>query len=892
MTVITKLKLKNFKSFRRAEIPFAPGFTAIAGANASGKSNILDALLFSMGITSLKQLRASRLSELVNHDAKEGYAKVELYITDNNGRELEVTRIIDAQGKSIYKLDGKRKTLNEIQSLLLEIGVNPNGHNIVVQGDITRIIEMNAKQRRQIIEEVAGLSEFEEKKEEAIKKLEKVEQKVKDATIVLNEREAYLRQLEQERSNALKYNELVDESKRSKATILREEIKIIRKELEQAKKQMDSMQKEIDEKRKERDKLQEEERELEQKVEDATKKLIDASEQTYSGLGKEVEQKKADLGVLRERLSSRKESLAQKEKRKAELKEKQSGLSKEISEKTEELEAAKQELEGVKSLLLEVKKKIDTKSPRLAQKKEGAQKHEHIYITLGREVEKLKEQIHEVRMKKNGLEREAKSAQDSLAELEARKKRIEEKIAKKNEIEEKIAPLAKNDPAQRLISKEQDLEKAGHELHAVRARIESMEESLQTLARARSDCPTCESPLDEKKKEGILQKKKSELAKLRAKAHELGEKKENLSQEKHSLAAQERHLAELVHSLRAFEGLDEEMGAALEKISEKKERGDPKKIAELAREEKILLEKIDEAEKERLLAEKKLEEFRESEVNTEMNVLLEKLEELNAQKSEKEMLTTELRSEVERVLSHRSGEAQAESAQLEKDASELLLAMANLEKELGEKQKELAKAEAELDKQNRANRLLEEEKNRLVTKIKNISEKRDSLGRKIESLEKELNDTNLQQSRNDVRIVDLEEEHKEYASIKPLAEFVLNDLKKRIPEIEREIEKLGAINMKSLENFDSYKREVDDVRMKAQKLEEERRVVLEMIDKIEVKKFRVFMDCFEHVSGKFSQLYYNFFEGEGSLSLSDKENPLEGGLLIQAKYKEDTMKSI
>src|SRR3989338_7676303 len=95
------MKLKNFKSFRKADIPFAPGFTAIAGANASGKSNILDALLFAMGITSLRLLRASKLTELVNHDATEGYAKVELTIQDDAGNKIEITRMVDRSGKSI-----------------------------------------------------------------------------------------------------------------------------------------------------------------------------------------------------------------------------------------------------------------------------------------------------------------------------------------------------------------------------------------------------------------------------------------------------------------------------------------------------------------------------------------------------------------------------------------------------------------------------------------------------------------------------------------------------------------------------------------------------------------------------------------------------------------------
>ncbi len=131
--------------------------------------------------------------------------------------------------------------------------------------------------------------------------------------------------------------------------------------------------------------------------------------------------------------------------------------------------------------------------------------------------------------------------------------------------------------------------------------------------------------------------------------------------------------------------------------------------------------------------------------------------------------------------------------------------------------------------------------------------------------------------------------------LKKKSQSIEKDIQSKIEEKEnllKEIEKLGAINMKALENFESYKKEVEEVSLKAQKLEEERKAVLEMIDKIEVRKLNVFMECFEKIAKKFEELYYNFFEGEGKLELSDKINPLEGGLLIQAKYKQDKLKSI
>ena len=186
-------------------MPISKGFTAIVGSNGSGKSNILDALLFVLGITSLKTLRASKLTDLVNDECKESYAKVDLLLKDKE-TQYEISRMIDRQGKSVYRLDGKRTTLNEISSLLTDLGIDVTGHNIVAQGDVTRVIEMSAQERRSIIDNVAGLGEFDEKKDEAIKELDKVDSRIKEATIILNERTAFLLELEQEMNAAKEFS--------------------------------------------------------------------------------------------------------------------------------------------------------------------------------------------------------------------------------------------------------------------------------------------------------------------------------------------------------------------------------------------------------------------------------------------------------------------------------------------------------------------------------------------------------------------------------------------------------------------------------------------------------------------------------------------------------------
>ncbi len=892
LATIVNLRLKNFKSFRKAEIPFAQGFTAIAGPNASGKSNVVDALLFSMGITSLRLLRAAKLTELVNHDATEGYAKVELTIKDNSGREIGIVRMVDRTGKSVYKLDGKRKTANEIQSLLLELGINPNGHNIVVQGDITRVIEMNAKQRRQVIEEVAGLQEFEEKKEEAVKKLGKVEQKVKDAHLILNEREEYLKRLEQDRENALRYNSLTEETKRSKATILSEELKIIKRELETGKEKLSKMQKEVEDKRSERNRLQDEERELESKVDEATRSLIAASEKTYSSLGKEVEQKRGHINLIAERMNSRRQNAEARRQKVLALREELKLTKKTMQGKQEELESAMEEAEKAKALFEGVKRQIDSRGPKFDKKAAEIKEGESKLSELLSEISLLKDKSHKLELARHGLEKEAKGAEHALRDLENAHRSTEAKMRAKEEIERKIAALEKKSPVERLAAKEKELEKIGSEMHALHGRSMGMQEELETLSRSKAQCPVCEKPLEAERKENIRSKKTGEMNSANAKIRDLQERRGRCLAEKDKLRLEEKEYLDLKSSLKAYAGVSEEHRSLYQSIAAYKETvaGSlaPKGLAE----ERELAKKIALLEKEKAIVEDKIRGQKESETSLEMNTLLQKLHESSAIRNEKESLSAKLETEIEKVLSARIGAIASETGAAEAEATELEKGISAMEAEMKAAEKSLAEMEAELEKANKANKLLEQEKERLTAKISAISEKREQLSAKIESREKDMNELNIEMSKNEVHEVDLEEESREYASIEPFREFSLNELKKRLPEIEKEITSMGAINMKSLENFDAFKKEVDDVRQKATKLDEERLAVAEMIQKIEVRKLDVFMECFNHIAHKFSDLYFKFFSGEGRLDLSDKLNPLEGGLLIQAKYKEEVLKSI
>ncbi len=197
MIHISRVSLRNFKSFRRISIPIPLGFTAVVGPNGTGKSNIVDGICFVLGRSSSKSLRAERFSDLIFNGGKKGKpatkAMVTLYI-DNaardipiNSKEIKISRTIDLSGNSVYRLNGRRTTRMQILDVLSAANVRPDGHNIVLQGDVTRVIDMAPVERRGVIDEIAGIAEYDDKKRKANRELEKVVDNIGKVDAVMSE---------------------------------------------------------------------------------------------------------------------------------------------------------------------------------------------------------------------------------------------------------------------------------------------------------------------------------------------------------------------------------------------------------------------------------------------------------------------------------------------------------------------------------------------------------------------------------------------------------------------------------------------------------------------------------------------------------------------------------
>ncbi|XP_036373086.1 structural maintenance of chromosomes protein 2 [Megalops cyprinoides] len=224
---IKSIVIEGFKSYaQRTEINgFDPLFNAITGLNGSGKSNILDSICFLLGISNLSQVRASNLQDLVYKNGQAGITKATVSITfDNSDKkqsplgfethdEITVTRQVVIGGRNKYLINGVNANNTRVQDLFCSVGLNVNNpHFLIMQGRITKVLNMKPPEILAMIEEAAGTRMYECKKISAQKTIEKKEAKLKEIQTILEEEiTPTLQKLKEERSSYLEYQKLMRE---------------------------------------------------------------------------------------------------------------------------------------------------------------------------------------------------------------------------------------------------------------------------------------------------------------------------------------------------------------------------------------------------------------------------------------------------------------------------------------------------------------------------------------------------------------------------------------------------------------------------------------------------------------------------------------------------------
>lgn len=514
MVHIKRIELSNFKSFgNTTKIPILPGFTVVSGPNGSGKSNILDALLFCLGLASSKGMRAERLPDLVNHkhgtnsrtseasvsvtfdltdlgDLEEsesslssvsgeeihtnGKVSSETSQVDNNGaaekQETEIAAVSNngslewtvtrrlrvSQGgnySSTFYINGQVCTATELHEQLNRLRIYPEGYNVVLQGDVTRIIAMNSRERREIIDELAGVAEFDRKIEQTKKTLEKVREREERCHIIEQELVANRDRLAADRVKAEKYRQLkakIQEKKLWEAVLIWRSLQQQQQDLttEIAKGETETVQ------------LTEELSNLDGQIKETATEL-DRLNSSVKALGEDEQ-----LSVASE-LASQKAKHHQLKQRKAELETTAPQKQEAIAKTQQEIEQYRQELDRLK----ETKNRLETEIlPQLSQQ-----------CSQAREIlDRSKEEADAIALKSEAwvqeqanLTRQISAIQDTLNPQRTERAQLTERL---HQLENKIA-----EQAQLLKTTEAELADKQNKINELTSQIPAAEQ-IKTLA--------------------------------------------------------------------------------------------------------------------------------------------------------------------------------------------------------------------------------------------------------------------------------------------------------------------------------------------------------------------------------------------------------------------------
>ncbi len=222
--ILKALEMQGFKSFPdKTVLEFNKGITAVVGPNGSGKSNISDAVRWVLGEQSTKTLRGSKMEDVIfsGTDVRKakGFAEVTLRL-DNTDRslnkdsdEVSVTRRYYRSGDSEYLVNGESARLRDVNELFMDTGLGRDGYSIVGQGKIADMVSPKASERRDMLEEAAGISHFRYKRGDAIKRLAQAEENLVRLRDILSELESRVGPLKAQSEKAQKFIVLAGERK-------------------------------------------------------------------------------------------------------------------------------------------------------------------------------------------------------------------------------------------------------------------------------------------------------------------------------------------------------------------------------------------------------------------------------------------------------------------------------------------------------------------------------------------------------------------------------------------------------------------------------------------------------------------------------------------------------
>lgn len=311
---LKSIEVNGFKSFANKIIfEFNDGITGIVGPNGSGKSNVADAVRWVLGEQSAKQLRGSKMEDVIFAGTQIRKAQSSAYVAitlDNSDHkltidydEVKVARRVFRSGESEYLINGSACRLRDVQELFLDTGIGKEGYSIIGQGQIEKILSGKPDDRRELFDEAAGIVKFKKRKNTAEKNLIEERDNLSRIKDILHEIELRLAPLEKQSVKAKQYLKLRDELRKLEINMFIRDYDKIYEEDSKATQSLNIAQEALDEANGEYESTKEEYERLEGELESLEQK-INALNSQISDKKVENEKSEGDVNVLLEQIAA------------------------------------------------------------------------------------------------------------------------------------------------------------------------------------------------------------------------------------------------------------------------------------------------------------------------------------------------------------------------------------------------------------------------------------------------------------------------------------------------------------------------------------------------------------------------------------------------------------
>ncbi len=815
-------------------------------------SNVSDALCFVLGRLSIKSMRAAKAGNLIFLGTKELAAAKEASVEivfDNSDKifsidknEITIKRIVRKNGQSIYRIEGETKTRQEVLSLLAQAGIDPNGFNIILQGEIQNFVRMHNEERRKIIEEVSGISIYESRKEKSLRELEKTEERLKEILAILRERTSYLNNLERERQQALKYQKLQKDVERYKASI-------IYHDLMQKKKEKEKIDAEIEKKNSEISKVKKSMAELEATIRDYELKIDSINSTIQKSTGLEQEKLNHEIANLRAELEGLKVKLENSEKKFLENENQKIELSNNIREN--ELVIRELQKNSVPSGSKK-QKDIESKKKELEKLEEERKK----FYMIKSELKSIKERIQD----KNTLFHNYKTESEFLIkEIDTFSSELFDKnTGTKRMSELKVDLQGKKQDLVLIERKEIELEK---NIHTHEYEINRQNKLIENIAKM-DICPLCKSKITEEHIKGIhkeisprITSFQNEINNLIKELREIQEKRKKILQ-----------------------------GIEFESAELSKRESDLIKISNIESKKnqiKVLNEKIHMTESEISELDKRrkyLEQSSDKNSNIEQKYETARVEVQEISLRSEENVTSEIsfkQREFER--------SKISLKQLARDEEDLKEEIAIVKNHMKQKEELLAKKKLQDEELGKKFKKMISDRDSLQTLIRqgdsNLSLKQNL----VYNLEQNSNERKIEKARISAEIENFDSEMVQFKGVEVI-KATKESLLHKLHRIQDSLSGIGTVNLRSLEVYDEIKKEYDSISQKVEVISKEKEGIIKIVHEIDIKKKKTFLKTLEELNEIFSRNFSQLStKGQVFLELENKKEPFEGGVAIIVK---------